>query len=150
MRQATPRKQASLLIQILLLSLLIFLTTPFAFALPQDEKPGTDDPTSQGPFAPTTPTRGNGSSLVCILGYEDCSTIGRRDACCSLTQVCTFDENGNVGCCEFGVKCVGEIPRGTNNNSGAGPVGGGTVENVLAVMVWSAAVAAGVMMGIEI
>ncbi|KAF8425909.1 hypothetical protein EV426DRAFT_519492, partial [Tirmania nivea] len=54
----------------------------------------------------------------CVAGYDNCSTIGHPEACCSLTQVCTLDSVGRVGCCEFGVKCVGEIPLKT---SGAGP-----------------------------
>ncbi|KAF8445380.1 hypothetical protein BGX38DRAFT_1094535 [Terfezia claveryi] len=92
-------------------------------------------------FSPTTPSYGgNGTGSFCVAGYNDCSTIGHREACCSLTQVCTLDSVGRVGCCEFSVKCVGEIPL---KSSGAGPrwVGLGRDGVRLGVVDWAMVIA---------
>ena len=100
-----------------LLTCILLLSTP-ASAQNKEQDPTTQD-LPESPFSPTTPSYGgNGTGSFCVAGYSDCSTIGHREACCSLTQVCTLDSVGRVGCCEFGVKCAGEIPL---KASGAGP-----------------------------
>lgn len=116
-----------------LLVCILLLSTPVSA---QNKVQGTttqDLPEST--FSPTTPSYGgNGTGSLCVAGYADCSTIGHSEACCSLTQVCTLDSAGQVGCCEFGVKCVKEIPPKT---SGAMP----RWEDRLKVAVWAVVIA---------
>ncbi|KAF8473357.1 hypothetical protein BDZ91DRAFT_714488, partial [Kalaharituber pfeilii] len=122
------------LIEFVTLLLFTVVLLESALASPQQ----TDVP--ERPFSPTTPTQGNGSTAYCVAGFNDCSTVGRSDACCSLTQVCTFDELGNLGCCEFGVKCVGEIPR--RNSSGVVHHGTLRLRTIIAVCITAIVVGA--------
>lgn len=121
---------------LIFVSILILTAIPLASA--QDKE--NDTTTQNRPedsFSPATPSQGgNGTSSFCVAGYNDCSTIGRRDACCTLTQVCTFDDSGRVGCCEFGVKCVGEIPLKGSNSAGSRGGGAGFGD----VIVWATVV----------
>jgi len=106
------------LLPILVLLRALLLASALANAAEKETK--SDEQSPGGGFSPSTPSQSGNGSSSCPLGYNDCSTIGRRDTCCTLTQVCTFDSAGQVGCCEFGVKCVGDIPL-KGSQSGAGP-----------------------------
>ncbi|KAI5788873.1 hypothetical protein DFH27DRAFT_527880 [Peziza echinospora] len=114
----TPRALSLLLLSLLLLVLTLPTLTDAQSQSPSptvlDSKPTPyTGPLPQSPFIPTIPTQprnANNTNLpLCIAGYMDCSTVNRRDACCALSQVCTFDSAGTLGCCEYGEKCVGKV-----------------------------------------
>lgn len=70
-------------------------------------------------FVPTVPTStststapastANTTTASCPALHHDCAVVGRPDACCTLDQVCVFDESQRLACCPFRTVCVGSL-----------------------------------------
>ncbi|KAI5837394.1 hypothetical protein DFP73DRAFT_567936 [Morchella snyderi] len=62
--------------------------------------------------------------MSCPARYHDCAIIGRPDACCTLDQVCVFDERQRPACCPFRTACVGTLTSSEGGRDGAAAAAG--------------------------
>lgn len=88
-------------------------------------RPVAAQASSSGSFIPTVPataalptaTASSASNpllnttaqIMCPARYHDCAVISRPEACCTLDQVCVFDDLGKIACCPFRTVCVGKL-----------------------------------------
>lgn len=66
-------------------------------------------PTATGAGATTDTLSNTTTGIVCPPMYHNCAVISRPDACCTLDQVCMFDDANNIACCPFRTTCVGKM-----------------------------------------
>ena len=66
-------------------------------------------------FFPAIPTLDN--TTLCIAGYLSCATINRSDACCALSQVCSFTNASELACCEYPARCRGNLSDAIRDQS---------------------------------
>lgn len=132
--------QNALLLSILLLLLALTNAQSFVPTVPATTATGTvtgtATRTATSATSTSTTTAGNetNTTVSCPARYHDCAVIGRPDACCTLDQVCVFDESQRLACCPFRTMCVGTLTSSEGGRDGgvlgavvAGLVGLGAV-----------------------